>query len=110
MKYIVLLFTVLFSSPAFAVKLADCDHEEYDMIVRNSGQSHVAHLTRLGGEIEEFGPEVSFQLKSKHSEEQNAQRIIKATDPTEEFCIWSGAIRIQRLSMQGASPGTFSLR
>jgi hypothetical protein len=110
MKHLALLLCLL-PLPAFAVTLADCDRESYEILIRNGSTQRVAPLSRMGGEIEEFGPVplVSFQILSKDGKKpDHEQPIITATDPSEEFCIWSGHIDVQRLDTSGTAPGSTS--
>lgn len=80
-----------------SVLLGVCDHQSYQVVVRNGGSEHIVHLDGTRGEIEEFGPMVSFQIKNP-PDVKEIQPVITATSPDSEFCIWSGKIKIQRLN------------
>ena len=106
MKLFFFVLTFLMPLPAFAsVWLADCDHRAYAVIIRNAGSMHTATVSPTSGKIEEFGPpeQISFQIKGEK------QPIVRATSPDEEFCIWSGKIRLQRLNTGRANSGGSSL-
>jgi hypothetical protein len=92
----------LFPYAAGASKLTVCDGNSYDVTVVNSGRSRVVHLTSSNGEIEEFGPVVSFQL------EGHAPVVI--TGPYDEYCIWKGKITIQRRNPGDSATSGFGSR
>ena len=109
MKRFLLVLGCLFPFSASAsVLLANCDAQPYQIIVHNGGSERIAMLTRNGGEIEEFGTptQMSFQIKSKGME----QPVVRPLSPDEEFCIWSGKIKVQRLNRGNANNGGTSLR
>ncbi len=93
--YIILLACLLPVSTLAASKLADCDNVPYDIIVRNSGAERIVTLTPTSGEIEEYGPVISFQIKDK--DESKTHPVVTVLDPDSEFCIWHGKINIQRI-------------
>jgi hypothetical protein len=104
MKYLLCLALVLLPlSASAAAHLADCDWDPYNVIITNGGQQRVATLTQNGGEIEEYGPVISFQIQSK--ERPNPNPVVHVTSPYEEFCIWNGRIQIQRMNTTGGFNG-----
>jgi hypothetical protein len=106
MRYIILLLLLLPLPASASILLADCDNEDYDIIVRNSGSERVVKLTMRNGEIEEFGPfnTISFQIKNAPGDEKK-HPVMHPIGPDEEFCIWSGEIKIQRLEVIGGWHG-----
>lgn len=107
MKYFLLTMYCLYTPlSAFAsVMLTDCDDKPYDVIVRNNGSERMVAVSRGGGEIEEFGPisGISFQIKEKDAKKMEPPMV--PLSPYEEFCIWSGKIKVQRLNTGGEGAG-----
>jgi hypothetical protein len=97
MKYLLITF-LLFPVSAFAVMLGDCDKNSYDVIVRNGGNVRIVRLTPYSGEIQEFGPVVSFQI--------NGQSEVVIREPNSEYCVWSGKIKIQRMNTLNTDGGS----
>ncbi len=104
MKYVAALLLLLLPLPAHAVKLAVCDANTYDVRVRNAGSERIVRLSPRSSPVEEFGPAalISFQIEG--------QREVRATTSSEEFCIWSGRITVQKMNPGVSSGGGWSLR
>ena len=100
----VILSLLPFSASA-AIWLGDCDDKPYDVIVRNNGSEKVVRLARNSGEIQEYGAVegISFQIK----DDTGKQPVMTPMGPDEEFCIWSGRIKIQRNHTVGGGGGSF---
>ncbi len=108
MKYLLLATLCLFPLSSFAAaQLTVCDDNTYTVIVNNGGQKREVTMTKNSGEIEEFGPLVSFQIKAKKGEDPYP--IMVNREPYVEYCIWSGSIKIQRLNTtnSGGAGGHF---
>src|SRR5262249_13308636 len=102
MKFLPLLLMLL-PLPAFAVGLANCDPEPRTVIINNGGGKHTVTLPPRGGYIQEFGPMISFEIKG--------QPVVNVYHPDEEYCIWSGKVRLQRGDTQfPGNRGGYSLR
>jgi len=103
MRYVLLIFFCMLPFTASASKLGNCDSKSYEITVRNGGSMRKVTLTPTSGTIQEFGPVVSYQIEG--------QEPVVVKQPDEEYCIWSGKIKIQRIDTMGSSGGGgFSLR
>ncbi len=88
-----------------SVLLGNCDDTPHQVIIRNGGSEHTVTITQYDAEIEELGPMVSFQLKDKPIPPAKEQPVVTPIGPDQEFCIWSGKIKTQRLDTRGGSRG-----
>ena len=102
MRTVAIILLCLFPCASFAAKIANCDSKSYDVTIVNSGTTRVQTLAPHDGAIEEFGPVVSFQIEG--------HKPMVATEPGDEFCIWSGVIKIQRRNPGNDENGGISLR
>lgn len=102
MKYILVALACLAPvSVTASTLLANCDDTPHEVIISNGGTKRTVTLTKFGGEIEEFGPMVTFQLNDKPGGNAKVQPVVTPLSPDEELCIWSGKIRVQRLKTAG---------
>jgi hypothetical protein len=88
MRHFLFIFMCLLPCSALAVQLANCDTKPFDVTVVNGGQTRVVTLAPRDASIEEMGPVVSFQIAG--------QSPVVVTEPGDQYCIWSGKIKIQR--------------
>ena len=104
MKHLLLILALLLllPLPAYAVKLANCGGKPVTVMINNAGAKRTVTLYPADSPIEEFGPMVTFRLKG--------QPEVRAENPYEEFCIWGGRIRVQRLNTFNTGTGGFRLR
>ncbi len=102
MKHLLLTALCLLPLGASAASLSVCDHNTYEVTIRNGGASRVATVSARTGQIVEYGPMVSFQIKG--------QKEVVTHQPSEDYCIWDGRIKLQRYNSFGNSGGGFSLR
>jgi hypothetical protein len=86
-KFLIPLLCLLPFAANASTKLANCDKKPYQVTVTNGGQKRVTTLTPGGGIIEEFGPNVSFQLEG--------QPPVITHEQLNEYCIWHGKITLQ---------------
>lgn len=83
------LLVFLLPALAHATKLAVCDGKTYEVTINNDGQVHTVTISPASGSIEEFGPRVSMQIQG--------QKPVLITEPYDEYCIWSGKIKLQQI-------------
>jgi hypothetical protein len=102
MKRILIILFCLLPCVAQASKIANCDKKPYDVTIVNGGHSRVVTIAPGDASTQEFGPTVSFQLEG--------QKPVVVTEEGEEYCIWSGKIKIQRRNPGNDQNGGFDLR
>jgi hypothetical protein len=88
MKRFLIFLLCLVPCISQAAQLANCDKKPFAVTVINGGQKRVVTLAPTSGSIEELGPVVSFQIEG--------QPPVVVREPHEQYCIWSGEIKIQR--------------
>ena len=102
MKYLLLVLACLLPFPALASGISDCDKKPYEVTINNAGQIRTVTITPASAMIIEYGPQVSFQLKD--------QKPVTIRTQDEEYCIWDGKIKLQRISSVGSSISSNHLR
>lgn len=102
MRYSLFIFIFCLPLAAEASKIANCDSKSYEVTIVNGGHERKVTITPGGGSVQEYGPIVSFQIEG--------QRPIIVTEPGDEYCIWSGKIKIQRRNPGTDQNGGFGLR